>query len=78
MFKIYSTHKTYSCLITSEALAAEEGKAFAESAAKLGHTRLVRVFEVSGVTGESFVTSWSVIGGEVTEHPSPTIPAAHW
>ena len=78
MFTIYSMHKTWNCTITTTALTATEGKEFADACAKGGTDRLIRVFKHEGVTGEMFVTAWSVLGGKVTPHVSPTIPKAHW
>lgn len=77
-YRIYSQHKGSNIYWDISDLS--EAREHAESSAKLGIDSLLRVFEQTSesVTGEQFVTSWSVLNGVVREHADPTIPAAHW
>ena len=78
-YKVYSDHKgAHLSFPVSDRL--EEGYELACAAASNGLDALYRVFEQTSesVTGEQFVTSWSVLNGKVVEHPDPTIPKGHW
>lgn len=76
-YRIYSQHKGCNVLFP-ETDDLDEARLLAKSAAELGHDSLYRVFARIGVTGEQFVTAWSVLDGVVAEHRDVTIPAAHW
>ena len=78
MFNVYQSHKQTNILFPPvETL--DEARRLADACASLGYDGLFRVFaHTDGPTGEHFVTSFSVIGGNVREHKDVTIPSAHW
>lgn len=76
-YRIYSNHKGGN-IILPETDDLDEAHQLAHSAAQLGQDALYRVFALEGVTGEQWVTSWSVLNGKVKQLPDPSIPLAHW
>jgi hypothetical protein len=76
-YRIYSNHNGGN-IILPETDDLDEAHQLAHSAAQLGHDCLYRVFAKTGVTGEQWVASWSVLDGVVKQLPDPGIPTAHW
>ncbi len=77
-FNAYQSHGSANVKMLAES-SVDAHRRTAEAAAQLGHTALYRVFEVTGdsVTGERFVTSFSVLNGKCVEHKDVSIPKAH-
>ena len=78
-YSIYSDHKGANVLLP-DTDNFDEAHQLAHSAAELGHDALYRVFERTSesVTGQRFVTAWSVLDGRVKQLADATIPTPHW
>lgn len=83
MYVVQSMHKSSSIMLPNMPTL-EEVRRHAEECAARGHDALVRAFKLTGGSwpnGEPrylFETSFSVLGGKVTEHADVSIPLAHW
>lgn len=76
MFNLYNQHKG-TTTIYPPVRSVEEARSQAEAAARLGYNAFYRVFR-QVPAGEQFETAFSVLNGEVREHPEVTFPDAHW
>ena len=79
MYNVYQQHRGSNIKMPKER-DIESVRGTAEASARLGHNAFYRVFEIipDSITGERFVTAFSVLDGVVKEHKSVTFPAAHF
>lgn len=79
MYNVYNAHRGSNTKLPT-VRSVEEARSLADAAAEICVDAFYRVFERTSesVTGERFVTAFSVLGGKVTEHESVAIPSAHF